>query len=271
MTDAQMAVFAPDGAEVSFRVMTYNVHRCRGLDRAWSPERIAKVIASCHPDVVALQELDVGRARSGRVDQAEVIARDLGMDLQFFPTISVMEELYGDAVLTRWPARTVKAGALPGLRLPGLEPRGALWSAIRIGQATIQVINTHLSILGRERLMQVNALIGPEWLSHQSCREPVILMGDLNATTRSRTYRRLTSRLRDAYRMFPERRGISNRATFPTRYPTLRLDHILVGPSVEVLDVQTVRTSLARFASDHLPVVAELKVLTRHSKALAMH
>src|SRR5215204_6162405 len=90
---------------VSFRVMTYNVHRCRGLDRAWSPERIAAVIASCHPDVVALQELDVGRARSGRIDQAETIARDLGMDVQFFPALRIMEELYGDAILSRWPAR----------------------------------------------------------------------------------------------------------------------------------------------------------------------
>src|SRR5688572_21115773 len=146
---------ARDRAETPFRAMTYNVHRCRGLDRVWSPERIAEVIASCHPDIVGLQEVDVRRARSGRVDQAEAIARDLGMDLQFFPTISIMEELYGDAILTRWPARTVKAQALPGLSLPGLEPRGALWSSITIGNVTVQVINTHLSFLGRERLMQV--------------------------------------------------------------------------------------------------------------------
>src|SRR5688500_7862966 len=143
-----MALLADNSrAGVSFRVMTYNVHRCRGLDRAWSPQRIAEVIASCHPDVVALQELDVGRARSGRIDQAETIARDLGMDLQFFSTIRIMEELYGDAILTRWPARTVKAKALPGLGLPGLEPRGALWCSITISNATIQVINTHLSFL----------------------------------------------------------------------------------------------------------------------------
>jgi endonuclease/exonuclease/phosphatase family metal-dependent hydrolase len=249
-----------DRAETSFRAMTYNVHRCRGLDRAWSPERIAEVIASCHPDVVALQEVDVRRARSGRIDQAEAIARDLGMDLQFFPTISIMEELYGDAILTRWPARTVKATALPGLGLPGLEPRGALWSSITIGNATIQVINTHLSFVGRERLRQVETLLGAEWLGHEACREPVILMGDLNATTRSRTYRSLTSKLRDPYRLIQRLGNRPSKATFPTRYPTLRLDYILIGPSVEVLDVNTIGTPLARFASDHLPVVAELSV-----------
>lgn len=253
-----MAIFGEGKTGVSFRAMTYNVHRCRGLDGAWSPERIAEVIACCHPDVVALQEVDVGRARSGRIDQAEVIARTLGMDLQFFPSIRVMEELYGDAVLTKWPARTVKAEALPGLRLPGLEPRGALWSSIMIGHTTLQVINTHLSFLGRERFLQVNTLLGPEWLSHEKCSGPVILMGDLNATTRSRTYRSLTAKLRDACNMVQKPGKRHSKATFPTRYPTLRLDYILVGPSVEVLDVETVSTPLACLASDHLPVIAEL-------------
>jgi endonuclease/exonuclease/phosphatase family metal-dependent hydrolase len=256
-----MALFSREPrAEVCFRVMTYNVHRCRGLDRVWSPERVAEVIASCHPDIVALQELDVGRARSGHVDQAEAIARDLGMDVQFFPSVRVMEELYGDAILSRWPAKTVKAAALPAIRLPGLEPRGALWSSIRIGGATVQAINTHLSVLGRERLKQIEALLGPEWLGHPNCREPVIVMGDFNATTRSRVYRRLGERFRDAYRACPRRHKAPGRATFPTRFPRLCLDHIFIGPSVEVIDVCTVRTPLASFASDHLPVLAELRV-----------
>ena len=255
-----LTVIPEKGERTSFRAMTYNVHRCRGLDRAWSPQRIAEVIASCSPDVVALQEVDVGRARSGHVDQAEEIARELGMDLQFFPTMRVMEERYGDAILTRWPAKTVKAHALPGLGYPGLEPRGALWSSVMIGPTRVQVINTHLSFLGRERLMQVDALLGPQWIDHEDCRNPVILMGDLNATSRSRTYRRLALRLRDAYRLAPGPHGRLRKATFPSRYPTLRLDYIMVGPLVEVLNVSTVRSPLARLASDHLPVVAELSI-----------
>jgi endonuclease/exonuclease/phosphatase family metal-dependent hydrolase len=256
-----MAPFQRDaGGDVCFRVMTYNVHRCRGLDRVWSPERIAEVIASCHPDIVALQELDVGRARSGHVDQAETIARDLGMDVQFFPALRVMEELYGDAILSRWPAKTVKAGPLPGLRLPGLEPRGALWSTIRVAGVDVQVLNTHLSVLGRERHMQVDTLLGPEWLGHPDCRAPVIVMGDLNATTRSRAYRRLAGRFRDVYRACPRRHHAPSRATFPTRFPRLCIDHIFVGQSVDVINACTVRTPLASFASDHLPVLAELKV-----------
>jgi endonuclease/exonuclease/phosphatase family metal-dependent hydrolase len=242
----------------TFRIMTYNVHACRGLDRRWSPERIAEVIAACHPDIVALQELDVSRARSGGVDQAEMIARALGMDVQFFPALRVMEELYGDAILSRWPARLVKTGGLPGLpRMPGLEPRGALWSSIKIGSVDVQVINTHLGILARERLRQIATLLGPEWLGHPDCHDPVVLAGDFNAVPQSRGYRQIAARFADAQRAPCVARA---RATYPTRFPTLRIDHVFVSRSIEVLAAATVRTPLAGLASDHLPVLVDLRI-----------
>lgn len=252
-------VYAPEST-VGLRVMTYNVHRCVGIDRLLSPQRIAEVIASCHPDVVALQELDVGRARSGNVDQAQVIARDLGMDVHFFPAMRVMEELYGDAILSRWPARLVRADALPGFtRLRRMEPRGALWSSVAVAGAEVQIINTHLGLLGAERQLQISALLSDEWLGHPDCRDPVILLGDFNATPRSRAYRRLTAKLRDAQRMPAVRRPA---LTFPTRLPALRLDHVFVSRSVDVTAASTIRTPLARLASDHLPLVVDVAVPT---------
>lgn len=258
-----MADIAAKGSAEELRVMTYNVHRCRGLDRQWSPERIAHVIAECRPDVVALQELDVGRARSGSIDQAEVIARALGMDVQFFPAVRIMEELYGDAILSRLPSRLVKAGALPRLRgVPGLEQRGALWSSVRVGAMDVQVINTHLGLLERERLKQTDELLGPAWLGHPECRSPIVLAGDLNATPRTRSYRKLAARFADA-RLAPCATG--RRATFPTRYPALRIDHVFVDHAVEVLAAETVRTPLALIASDHLPVVVHLRMPAMHA------
>ena len=60
------------------RIMTYNVHRCVGVDRKLDVDRVAAVIAEYEPDVVALQELDVHRARTRGVDQAYAIgATDL--------------------------------------------------------------------------------------------------------------------------------------------------------------------------------------------------
>src|ERR1700712_4677041 len=92
------------------RIVTYNVHRCVGNDRRLNVSRIADVLARLEPDIVALQELDVGRARTGG------------------------EELCGDAILTALPERLVQVGPLPGHPLMArLEPRGALWVQAEVG------------------------------------------------------------------------------------------------------------------------------------------
>jgi endonuclease/exonuclease/phosphatase family metal-dependent hydrolase len=217
------------------------------------------VIAVCEPDIVALQELDIGRARSGGIDQARAIARELGMHLHFHPALTVMEELYGDAILTARPSKLVKAGALPSWgQRRFVEPRGALWACVNVAGSDVQILNTHLGLRGPERLVQIDALLGPDWLRHASCQEPVMLVGDLNAIPRSRVYRRLASQLRDAQLCQGSRR---QQATYPSGAPFLRLDHVFVSRSVEVLRAETIRTPLARVASDHLPLVVEFRVI----------
>ena len=76
----------------------------------------------------------MGRVRTRGVDEAHAIARELGMHMLFHAALQVMEEQYGNAVLTARPAELVKAGPLPGVRLrPFVEPRGALWASVEIG------------------------------------------------------------------------------------------------------------------------------------------
>src|ERR1700722_12238684 len=129
------------------RILTYNVHRCIGTDRRLDVGRIADVIAAQSPDIVALQEVDVRRARTGGVDQAHAIAEQLGMVSRFNVTVRVEEERYGDAILTALPERLVKAGPLPGYApMLRLEPRGALWVAIDVGAQELDVVNTHLGL-----------------------------------------------------------------------------------------------------------------------------
>src|SRR5579863_10680298 len=96
------------------RIVTYNVHRCVGADSRLDVGRVADVIAALEPDIVALQELDVGRARTGGVDQAHQLAQRLGMAFHFNAALRVEEELYGDAILTALPERLIKAGPVPG-------------------------------------------------------------------------------------------------------------------------------------------------------------
>lgn len=235
------------------RVLTYNVHSCRGTDGRRDPSRIAEVIARCEPDIVALQEVDVGRRRSGGVDQSEMIAAHLRMDAHFHPALHLKGEKYGDAILTALPARLVRAGPLPSIG----EPRGAIWMAVDLDGATLQVINTHLGLRRRERIAQVTTLLGAGWLGSEACRtSPSVLLGDFNAVPSSLPYRSLARHGRDVQVATQTR----PRATFPSRFPLLRIDHVFVGDGIEPLDTEVPTDLLTRTASDHLPLLATLAV-----------
>jgi endonuclease/exonuclease/phosphatase family metal-dependent hydrolase len=239
------------------RIMTYNVHSCRGVDGRLDVGRVAAVIAQSKPDIVALQELDVHRPRTARVDQAHAIAERLGMHFHFNAALTVEEERYGDAILTALPLRVIKSGPLPNLprvqvRGRGLEDRGALWVEIEAGPRRLQVVNTHLGLVPPEQKVQSQALLGPGWL--QDAPHPLILLGDFNATPRYAAYKRFAAVLGDARKLAPGRPGAP---TFPSRMPMLRIDHVFVSPDVTVDGVHAPDTALGRIASDHLPLVVD--------------
>ena len=243
-----------------FRILTYNVHRCVGADRRLDVGRVAAVIAAEAPDIVALQEIDVGRARTNGVDQAHDLARRLGMVSRFHAAFAVEEEQYGDAILTALPERLIKAGPLPGYpRIPRLEPRGALWVAIKPEDGReVQVITTHLGLVPREQQIQAAALAGDEWLGAAGRRDPLILLGDLNATQRTIVHRTLAAHLDDAHGLRPTHQA--RVATFPAGLPMLRIDHVFVSGGVKVTSLRVGSSPLARVASDHLPLVMDFEL-----------
>jgi endonuclease/exonuclease/phosphatase family metal-dependent hydrolase len=240
------------------RLLTYNVHRCVGVDGKLDVARVAEVIAAQSPDIVALQEVDVGRARTGGVDQAERLAQRLGMAFHFHAALRVESELYGDALLTVRPERLVKTGRLPGdPRFPRLEPRGALWAAIDIDGVELQVINTHLGLVPREQRAQASALMGREWLGAGPRIDPLMLVGDFNATPFAAAYRTLAASLTDARRAAPFARA---HPTFPSRMPVLAIDHVFLSPGIQVQAVRTALDPLSRTASDHVPLIVDFRL-----------
>jgi len=247
---------APHSEQV--RVMTYNVHSCVGIDGKLATERIARVIARANPDVVALQELDAGRARTGGEDQAERIAHYLEMRHHFHPHIHIENEKYGDAILTHLPMRIIKSGPLPG-HLPGgkLEPRGALWVAIDLHGTEVNIVNTHLGLTPRERMLQIEALLGDEWLGRLNPDQPVILCGDFNSVPSSKGYRLLCGRFLDAQAELKEFRPT---CTFYSRLPSFRIDHVFINPGIQVTGITVPCSELAKVASDHLPLIADLTI-----------
>lgn len=261
---APEAVSAPTLAtdDRILRVMTYNVHTCVGIDGKLSPRRIARVIARYRPDVVALQEVDVGRLRTGSADQAELIARFLEMEYHFHPAIHLEEERYGDCILSRLPMRLVKAGPLP-MPVSGrfVEPRGAIWVALDVGGKTVHIVNTHLGLTANEKRMQIEVLLGDDWIGGNGHSEPFVFCGDFNSSPRSRIWKLCTQNLRDA--QVQAARHVP-RGTWFGHVPFARIDHIFLSPQVEVLHIEVGDDHLARAASDHRPLFAELRIGSPH-------
>ncbi len=228
------------------RVMTYNIHRGRGVDWKLDLGRTADVIASYSPDVVTLQEVDIGRKRSGSVDQASELAKRLGMEMLFAPNVEWGDgERYGIATLTKLPVQTSRHLKLP-LQYRS-EPRSSLITILEWGDGhVVEVINTHLSILFKERPGQVAAIAAA------MASEALIVAGDFNMTPWSPAYRALR---RDSYLHSATRFA----RTWPAPAAFMPLDHILYRGQVEIVKSEAWLGGPARTASDHLPVVVELQ------------
>ena len=247
-----------DSVTKTIRVVSYNIHTCLGLDGRLSPNRIARVLATLSPDIVALQEVDVFRKRSGRMDQAELIARALEMNLCFHSSFNVADEKYGNAILSRFPLKIVRSGTLPS-SWTAQEPRSALWVKVDVAGNEVNVINTHLGLSSTERLRQVDAILGTDWLDDPRCHGPVILCGDFNASPRSPVYKQLTARLRDVQQ---ENRLRRPRRTWFSPLPLARIDHVFVSLGLSVLRADVLRTQLSSAASDHLPLYVDVQLTT---------
>src|SRR6187399_2375785 len=150
-----------EGNNGTLRVATYNVHGCVGTTRERSEARIAEVIESMSVDVVGLQELDMGRKRSAGVDQARVIAQQLGWHHLFESAIRIVDEHYGIAILSRYPLTHRQTIPLPG---EGSwycrETRVALWAEAETPAGAVQIINTHFGLGRLERLVQARHISG---------------------------------------------------------------------------------------------------------------
>lgn len=220
--------------------MTYNIRNGRGRDGRVDLGRVAAVIAAFDPDIVCMQEVDLSHARSSHVDQATELATRLSMTPSYAPYVAA-DDHHGIATLTRLPVLETRYLALPGRPRWISEPRCALVTRLASG---LDVINTHLSVVPADRLSQASVLTsvleGPE----------LIVLGDLNCTARSAPFRILSKNLQPTS---------VNARSWPTRFPIVQLDHILVRGALRVITAGVWREGEARRASDHLPVFAELR------------
>jgi endonuclease/exonuclease/phosphatase family metal-dependent hydrolase len=245
--DVPTPVLNPD----TFRLATYNAHRCIGMDGRQSVRRVLRVLAEIDADIIAIQEVSaVG------FNQADQIAAELGMHSVFCPTLHG-PDAYGHGLLSRYPFTVNAVGLLPLVREAAYkEPRGAIWVEIQMGLRSLNIVSTHLALGRADRTAQIDALLGPNWIGGLPPDTPMILCGDFNFTPPGRNYRRLAARFRDV--QLAHSRGPVLK-TFSTVCAVARLDHMFLSPHFTVLGVDSPRTHLTSVASDHFPLVADLR------------
>jgi endonuclease/exonuclease/phosphatase family metal-dependent hydrolase len=248
------------------RVVTYNVHYCKGLDGRFAPDRVARVLRELDPDIIALQELDCGRPRSRGDDQLAYFAAELGLHQLFAPSIVDGAERYGHGLLSTHPLRRIRQVRLPTGGVPVIEPRDVLYASVEFGGQELAVVSTHLGLAQAERAAQIDRLLDHDFLGGIAQDRPAILMGDFNLAPGGKLYRRLVSRwnqvnghavFRDVQAHAPGHVAVK---TFPSFLPLRQLDHIFATPHFRIHRVYSPANLLTRRASDHLPLVAELEL-----------
>jgi endonuclease/exonuclease/phosphatase family metal-dependent hydrolase len=219
-------------------VATYNIHRGRGLDGRVSLRRITEVLRQVDADVIGVQEIYEA--------QAEHLAHELGMQLVTGITVHRSDGAYGNAILTHLPIRGV---ATFDLSVRSREARGGIRVDLQYREQTLHVFNVHLGLKRRERVEQVKRLVERHILWDERAG-PRIVVGDLNEWFPGHVGRALRQ----------EFTSLRRRWTHPALLPIWALDRIYWDHALRGESLRVHQTRLSRVASDHLPLVASLRV-----------
>jgi endonuclease/exonuclease/phosphatase family metal-dependent hydrolase len=241
------AVEAPAPGVRRISIGSYNIHSCVGLDRRRSPSRIADVLRELDCDIYALQEVDNEPGDDKDSKQLEYLSEALHMAA--IPGMSIVRHSgeYGNALLTRFPVASVHRHDLSYGKW--LEPRGAIDVELDVGGRALRVIATHLGLSRSERRFQWRQLLAA--IAASPPEHPTVVLGDMNEWfPRAGT-------LRDAHKILGEALAPPE---FPSFWPLLALTRIWVRPVQAIVSVKVHSTPLAKRASDHLPLRAEIDV-----------
>lgn len=232
-----------------FTVLTLNVRHGSSDGGSVDLQALAGLIRASGADLVALQEVDQVQLRSGLVDQPRALARALGMDHYFAPTMRRGMGRYGNLLLSRYPIMSARSVPLPS----ALEPRGAIIARVGVPGGELTVAATHLGLSAPERRSQAEALAAA--LAGE--RGPAVVLGDWNAEAAAPELAAITG----AYREALDLAGADQRATFRAGevLPYAGIDHVFVSDGVGVLAAEVLSEGL----SDHQPVLARLILLER--------
>ena len=230
-------------------IASYNVHKSIGIDKQFNPQRTADVISEIDADVIALQEADKRFGeRAGLLDLGLLERRHGLIPVPITSTMPKGHGWHGNVLLFREGiVRNVQQ-----LKLPGVEPRGALVADLQFPAGPLRVIAAHLGLLKRSREQQAESILTA---LQEADTLPTLLIGDLNEW-------RIGKRSSLAALMPTFNHVATAVPSFPSRFPVFALDRVMGAPHNLVTSVEVHNTPLARMASDHLPIKAHLDLKT---------
>lgn len=229
---------------MSLRILSYNIHRCVGVDGQYSPERIGQIVTDLEPDVVALQEVQV--FHEGANDLLAYFKRNTSYNVVVGPTMDFEDSSYGNVMLIK--AKSYRH-ELANISVQGREPRSFINLEFEWNDKQISCIGTHLGLAPSERRLQAKKIL--EHVSKKEKKNLILLCGDINEWF---LWGRPLRWLQKHFSRAP------SPSTFPTFFPVLSLDRIWATPSDLIKKVHVYKTSATRIASDHYPVFADLAI-----------
>jgi endonuclease/exonuclease/phosphatase family metal-dependent hydrolase len=249
---ATSTVCVPQKHTRQISVLTFNIHSARDHRGGVHLGQIGDELARWDPDVVLLQEVDRGRAWTGRVDMPSVLADRLDMAWTFGANVRRSPtNLYGTAILSRFPIVSSSNTLLPDP--PGTQQRGLLHALLDIGGMKLSVYDTHLESTSYEARNRQIATIMPILRADP---RPKLLGGDFNSAPTSPVLGAARSLLADTWPAV----GQGESLTVPASNPRIRIDYLLYGSG----DGTTVAPQDARVllsqVSDHRAVLATYRL-----------
>lgn len=236
------------------RIATYNIHKCKGLDRRTSAERIADVIQELDADIIAIQEIMNLQDGLPKYDQARTIHKHFeNFEWRFGENRTLHGGPYGNMTLSRLPIRFCRNY---DLTWRSRERRGCLRTDVSADGRVLHIFNVHLGTSFFERRNQSRKLLSKELLNSLEYRGPRIVIGDFNEWTRGLVSRSMT----DAFESIDYRKFKGYGRSYPGILPLLRLDHFYYDKQLSLRNFHLHRSRTALIASDHLPQVAEFEM-----------
>jgi endonuclease/exonuclease/phosphatase family metal-dependent hydrolase len=243
---------SPAVSSSSLRVMSYNIHHGEGMDKKVDLERIAGLIKSERADIVALQEVDKGTERTQKRDFPAELAKLTGMSCIFSNNHAFGGGEYGNAILSRFPI--LEWTNLHYKMDRKDEQRGALQAVLDLNGRQVVFINTHIDFRKDDSERIKNAAEIKALVEKRYSGKPVILCGDFNDVPESRTHAAFAEVFDDTWLLAGKGDGF----TIPSTKPNKRIDFIWIskGAPFKPVSIWVPDTT----ASDHRPVVAELRI-----------